>query len=438
MSTSYLVAALVLLLANGFFVGAEFALVAARRSRIEHMAGSSDRADMTLKSLRELSLMLAGAQLGITMCSVGLGFVAEPAVAALLEDAIHTLVELPPTLLHTIAFVIAITIVTFLHMVVGEMAPKNIAITDPERTALWIAIPFRGFVNVFRPFVLMLNALANAGTRLFGVSPTEERREAATPEELGALIEESAREGLIEKPTHRLLSGAIEFGQRDAAAVMVPRPEMVAARLETTPAELEGIVRDSGHTRIPLYAEDLDHVVGFFHAKDLLRVGSGERERPLARALVRQMLVVPESRRIRPLLADMQRERKHCALVIDEHGGTSGMVTIEDVVEELVGEIQDEYDVRELGVEHLAPDRYLVPGTLRIDEAAQHLGVELPEGDYETVAGFLMDRLGRIPRRRDAVEHDGWRLRIRAMNRRRVVQVLIERSTGAPGARAAR
>jgi CBS domain containing-hemolysin-like protein len=438
MSTSYLIAAILLLLANGFFVGAEFALVAARRSRIEHLAGTSDRADMTLKSMRELSLMLAGAQLGITMCSVGLGFVAEPAVAALLEDAIHAVAQLPEALLHTIAFVVALSIVTFLHMVVGEMAPKNIAITDPERTALWIAIPFRVFVNVFRPVVLVLNALANAGTRLLGVAPTEERREVATAAELGALIEESAREGLIEKPTHRLLSGAIEFGSRDAAAVMVPRPEMVAARIDATPAEIEAIVRDSGHTRIPLYAEDLDHVVGFFHAKDLLRVDPGERGRPLARTLVRQMLVVPESRRIRPLLADMQRERKHCALVIDEHGGTAGMVTIEDVIEELVGEIQDEYDVRELGVQHLAPDRYLVPGTLRIDEAAQHLGLELPEGDYDTVAGFLMDRLGRIPRRRDAVEHDGWRLRIRTMNRRRVVQVLIERSSAAPGARAAR
>ena len=433
MSWVYLAAAVGLLLANGFFVGAEFALVAARRTKLEQLVETSDRANMAIKSIKELSFMLAGAQLGITMCSLGLGFVAEPAVAHLIESALHPVTVIPETLTHAISFVIALTIVTFLHMVIGEMAPKNIAISEPERTALWLAVPFRAFVNVLRPVVRLLNDLANLGTRLCGVTPTEERGDAHTAEEIGAMIEESAREGLIAKPQLRLLAGVIGFRERDAGAAMIPRTEVVAAPVSSTATELEELILQSGHSRIPLYAGDLDDVSGFFHSKDLLQVKGSERGRPLPPSLVRPMPVVPESRRLHPLLLEMQQRRRHFVLVVDEHGGTAGIVTLEDVVEELVGEIQDEYDVSELGIEQLADERFIVPGTLRIDEAADHLGVELPEGEYETVAGFLMDRLGRVPKRRDAVEHDGWRLRVRSMERRRVVQVLIERTAASSG-----
>ena len=424
----YLLAAVFLLLANGFFVGAEFALVAARRGKIEQLTRGSDRAAMALRSMQELSFTLAGAQLGITMCSVGLGFVAEPAVARVLASAIHSLASLPPTLLHTISFVVALTIITFLHMVVGEMAPKNIAIAEPERSALWFALPFRAFVNVLRPFVHALNGLANGGTRLLGVTPVEERRDIHTAEEIGAVIDDFAREGLLEDFQRRLLSGAVGIRERDAGDVMVPRVEIVAEPVVATAATFEKTVCRSGHSRIPVYAQDIDQVVGFVHGKDLLKVSPEERDRPISKELIRPMLVVPESRKVQPLLVDMQRERRHFVLVADEHGGTAGIVTIEDVVEELVGEIRDEYDARELGIEQLADDRYLVPGSLRIHEAADHLGVDLPEGDYETVAGFIMDRLGRVPKRRDQIVGDGWRLRVRAMHRRRVVQVLIERA----------
>ena len=208
---------------------------------------------------------------------------------------------------------------------------------------------------------------------------------------------------------------------------MVPRTEMTAAPITATPADIEKIVVDSGHTRIPIYGKDLDHVLGFFHAKDLLKVRVDERGKPLSRRYIRRMLVVPESLRLHPLLVNMRRERQQFALVVDEHGGTSGIVTLEDLLEELVGEIRDEYDASELGVTKLDDRRHLIPGNLRLDEAEQVLGLELPEGEYETVAGFLMDELGRIPRRGDVVEHEGWRLQVRSMDRRRVVQVLIQR-----------
>ena len=423
----YLAIAVALLVANGFFVGAEFAVIAARRTKIDGLAAAGDfRAKLAQRSIKELSFMLAGVQLGITMASLGLGAVAEPAVAHLIETGIESVAELPGGLLHSISFVIALTIVVFFHMVVGEMAPKNVAIAVPEKSALWLAVPLRAYVNLFRPFIRLLNAIANVGTRLFGVEPQEERTEVHTAGELRAMIADSAREGMVGDFEHRLLSGAIGFGTRDAASIMVPRTEMVAVPSTVTPSELESLVLASGHSRFPVYAGDLDNVVGFVHAKDLLKMPAGDRDAPLDRRWIRQMLVVPESLRLHPLLVNMRRERHQFALVVDEHGGTSGVVTLEDLLEELVGEIRDEYDFTEAGVERLSERRFLVPGNYSIYEAAERLGVDLPDGEYETVAGFIMDRLGRIPKRRDVVTHDGWRLRVRAMHRRRVVQVLIE------------
>ena len=432
MSIPLLIVTIVLLIANGFFVGAEFALVAARRSKIEGLAEEgSTSARLALRSLRELSVMLAGAQLGITMASLGLGAVAEPLVAHALEGPIESL-GLPAGATHTLAVVIALTIVVFFHMVVGEMAPKNIAIAEPDRTALALAIPFRIYATVFKPFIVSLNWLANLVVRLFKVEPVDELKSVHTSGEIGFMITESAKKGLLGRFEHRLLSGAVDFGEKDAASVMVPRTEMVAIPRTTTAAEIEQIVLESGMSRIPLFEQDIDHIVGFFHAKDLLRIPSAQREQPVPGPLARQILVVPESMHLHPLLLEMRKQRQHFALVLDEHGGTAGIVTLEDLLEELVGDIRDEYDDAELDVESFGPGRYVVSGTMHLTDAETKLGLELPEGEYETIAGFLMDRLGRIPRRRDTVDHDGWRLRVLSMHRRRVVQVLAEKLTEEP------
>jgi CBS domain containing-hemolysin-like protein len=425
LTLNYLLLAVLLLLANGFFVGAEFALVAARRSKIEALASEgSRRATAALRSVRELSLMLAGAQLGITMASLGLGAVAEPAVANLIEGPLRDVV--PEQAVHGIALAIALIIVVFLHMVVGEMAPKNIAIAEPERSALWFALPFRIYANLFRPFIALLNWLANGGLRLLRIEPQDELRGAHSAEDIGLLVGEAARSGLLGRFEHRLLSGAVEFGNKDSATVMIPRTEMVAIPVTATAAETEKVVLESGLSRLPVYEEDIDHVIGFVHAKDLLRIDGTERNRPLPGRLIRQMLVVPESLRLHPLLYEMRRQRQHFALVLDEHGGTAGVVTLEDLLEELVGDIRDEYDPAELGIARFGEGRFVIPGTMHIAELSERLGLELPEGEYETVAGFLMDRLGRIPKRRDTVEHEGWKIRVLAMHRRRVVQVLVE------------
>ncbi len=432
-NVAYLVAAVLLVVANGFFVGAEFALVAARRSKIEQLAASGDRrAVAALRSTRELSMMLAGAQLGITMASLGLGAIAEPAVAELLDEAIGGLVQLPEHVLHSISFGLALAIVVFFHMVVGEMAPKNLAIAQPEKSALWLALPFRFYANLFRPAIVFLNNVANGALRLARVEPRDELPEVHTSDAIGELVAESAAGGMLDAFEHRLLSGAIEFRDRDAAEIMIPRTDMTAVSLDASVEDIQRLILETGHSRIPLYEGDVDHVVGFVHAKDLLPLEGEAATRPAPRRSIRDMLVVPESRKLHPLLLDMRRERKHFALVVDEHGGTAGVLTLEDVLEELVGEIEDEYDQHRRDVEQLGEERFLVPGTLRIDEVADRLGVELPEGPYETVAGFLMDRLGRIPQRRDVVSYDGWLLRVLAMQRRRVTRVLVERDPNAP------
>lgn len=421
-----LVTAILLLIANGMFVGAEFALIASRSSKIERLADKGDRrARVALASARELSFMLSAAQLGITMASLGLGYVAEPALAHIFEDLFHGF-SMPVGLSHSIAFAVALLIVSFFHMVFGEMAPKNIAIAGPEKAALWLAIPFRAYAVLFKPFIWFFNSIANAGTRVFGIEPQDERSDVHTASEIGLIISESARGGMLDRFEHRLLSGAASFGERDAGSAMVPRTELVAVPAEISSMEMEGVVVASGHTRIPVYEGDLDHILGFFHSKDLLKIPADRYEAPIPRASIRPMLVVPESKKLHPLLIDMRRERKHVALVIEEHGGTAGVITMEDLLEELVGEIRDEYDVSELGIEPLQEGRYIVPGSLRIDEIRDRLGIDLPDGEYETVAGFLMDQLGRIPRRRDTVTHEGWRLRVMSMHRRRVVQVLVE------------
>lgn len=430
MSPWPLLLALLLLIGNGFFVGAEFALTAVRRTKLTQLEATGNRrARVAMKSIRELSLMLAGAQLGITMMSFGLGYLAEPAVAVVIERALLGLLTLPDPLLHSISFVLALSIVVFLHMVVGEMAPKNIAIAEPERSALAIALPFRAFVNLFRPFIYLMNAAANATLRLLRVEPVDELNPSHSAQEIGAMIAESAREGMLQTFEHKLLTGAITFGDLDAAAVMVPRTELTSIPSSATPEELEHLVLETGHSRFPVFGENLDQIFGFFHSKDLLKVPPEGRTKPLPPRFFRQMLIVPESRKLHPLLFDMRRRHLHFALVIDEHGGTAGVVTIEDLVEELVGEIQDEHDEPESEIEKVGEGRFLAPGSLRVHEAADSIGLELPEGDYETIAGFIMDKLQRIPQRTDEVVHEGWTIRVTSMHRRRVEQVLIEESS---------
>ncbi len=336
---------LALLLANGFFVAVEFALIASRRTKLEAMAEEGVAgARLALGSMRNLNIQLAGAQLGITMASLVLGYVAEPAVAGLIEGVVERFVEVPEGLLHTIGFVVALTIVAFLHMVIGEMVPKNIAIAAPERTLLALALPNRLYLTLFGPLLRFLNAISNAGVRLFGIEPQDELTSAASADELAVMLGASRDEGLIEEVAHQLLTGVLDLGARTITTVLVPSAEVVWLPRSATPEEAEALVVSSGHTRLLVAGASQDDVLGFVHAKDLLDLPEAARSRPLPLRKVRRMLLLGDEISLDEALLAMQQARIHVAVVTDRDGRNLGIVTLEDVIEALVGDIRDESD----------------------------------------------------------------------------------------------
>ncbi len=333
----------VLLVANAFFVGFEFALLASRRVRLEQLANEGRfGASTALKASAELSRYIAGVQVGVTMTSLGLGAVAEPAIGNALETLTDGVLSAGPA--RVVAFVLALIVVVLLHGVLGELVPKRISLATAEKALLVLAVPMSWFVQLMRPVITVLNAIAGAVLKLLKVPRREELLVAGTASELGRLIDASRARGLIEEPQHRLLSGAIEFRDRPASSVMVPRDQIVAASLTATPAQLEALLIDTGRTRIPLYGRNVDDAVGFVHVKDLVGVPGPARRRPLDRSLVRRMLLVRDTRPLGEVLVAMQRSRVHLAGVRDRDGALAGLITLEDVLEELVGQITDETD----------------------------------------------------------------------------------------------
>ena len=402
-----IVVAILLLALNGFFVASEFALLAARRSRVEQLAAEGDkRAKHALAGIREMTLMLAGAQLGITMCSLGLGAVAEPAVAGIIDGALGEAFTLSETSRHIIAFSIALTVVVFLHMVVGEMAPKSWAISHPEDSSLRLARPFRLFVNTFRPIIGLLNGAANLVVRGVGVAPLDERAMAHTPTDLLLLIEESAGHGGIAAQEHELLARSLELSGLTAADAMTVRRDIVAVAADVTVDEVAAEAHQTGRTRVVVHEGDLDHVRGFVHAKDLLRLPNGTWPTTRVGTLARPIMVTPEHHRLEDLLLEMRTERQHISLVVDEHGTVLGLVTLEDVIEELIGDFADESDRRLGDFAELPDGRYRVGGTMRVDLFEECTAVALPDGDWQTVAGYVIGAIDEIPAEGEVVTTD--------------------------------
>jgi CBS domain containing-hemolysin-like protein len=400
-----LAVAVALLGLNGFFVAAEFALLASRRSRLEQLAAEGDRrAKHALAGVRELTLMLAGAQLGITMCSLGLGAVAEPAVARVLEGLLEDVTELPSSARHAIAFVIALSIVVFLHMVVGEMAPKSWAISHPEQSSLRVARLFRFFVWLFRPVIRFLNGIANIFVRAVGVEPQDERAMAHSAADLLFLLDESAGHGDIEEDQRQLFTRSLELSGRVAADAMTLRRDIVAIGPDCPLDEVAALAHETGRTRVVVHQGDLDHVLGFVHAKDILLLDRAARSSSTSSTLVRSIMVTPDGHLLEDLLLEMRTQRQHLALVVDELGMVVGLVTLEDVIEELIGDFDDESDRRFGDCERLADGAYKMGGTTRPDEFAGCTGVELPEGDWQTVAGYVIDAADEIPSVGDVIE----------------------------------
>jgi CBS domain containing-hemolysin-like protein len=344
------VGSILLLVGNGFFVAAEFSLIAARKSQLEASAAAGDaRAAAAARSVGELSFMLSASQLGVTFCSVLLGFLAEPTVANLLEGPFED-VGLTQTAAHTVAFIIALSVVVFLHLVFGEMVPKYLAMSAPDRAALLLAVPMRGFATLFRPVVRALTVTARFLLGLLRVEQQDQLSEARTGDEIANMLAHSRREGLLEEVEHRLMTGALRFPVRLVQSVVVPWDDVVRVPAGATAAEVREVAVASGHSRIVVHGngdgDSADSALGFVHAKDLLRIDTDAEGRSVPPDLVRRMLVVPADRTLQHLLLAMRRERIHVALVLGAGDGVVGVVTLEDVLEALVGDIRDEHDAR--------------------------------------------------------------------------------------------
>lgn len=367
MSTTMAIIVLVAMLAlNAFFVAAEFAMVSARRDQVEPMAlAGRHGAKYALRGIEDVSVQLAATQLGITACSLIIGSVGEPAIASLIEAPFRSL-GVPESLVHPIALVIALLIVTFLHMVLGEMVPKWLALAGPERTVLALAPLNTIFGAVFRPVIWAVDLFASAVLRLLGLRRMYEHGAAHTATEFVSMLDASREGGMLEESEHSLLAGALDFRSRVADAVMVPRDRVVYVNRRMTVGSIERIAHQSGHSRLPVVGTGLDNVIGFLHVKDLLRLPLEARDEPVPLELIRRMLVVPGDRPLEDVLRAMRRARSHVALVRGPDGRTLGIVTLEDVLEALVGDIRDESDreiaTRGATARHTPPHRSATRG----------------------------------------------------------------------------
>jgi CBS domain containing-hemolysin-like protein len=396
-SALYIVTVILLVAVNGFFVASEYSLVAVRRSRIVALAESGNRrAQLLLELLDHINSYISATQLGVTMASLALGWIGEPALARLLEGPLQGRVS--DALRHTLAFIVAFTIITFLHIVLGEQAPKILALERAERVALAIAWPIRVFHQVFRWPIRLLDWAGTSTVRLLGLRRTGEIASVYTVDELRQIIDVSHKSGTIEPDEQRLLHRVFEFSDAEVREVMMPRTRVVGLELSAPRDEVVAIMLENMYSRYPVYRKSIEDIVGVVHSKDLLgRLVAGEAF-DLA-SIMMPPVFVPEGKKVSRLLKQMQRTRNQMAFVVDEYGGLSGLVTTEDLIEELVGEIRDEHDAGEaLHFQRLADGSQLVDGLLSIFELADAIKVKMVDDvPYETVAGLILHELGRFP-----------------------------------------
>lgn len=388
---------LVLVLLNGFFVAAEFAIVKIRASQLEQKAQEGNKMAILSKQIvANLDGYLAATQFGITLASLGLGWIGEPVVSKILISGVELIgITLDPVLAHQIALPTAFAIITVLHIVFGELAPKSIAIQRPEATTLFLSYPLHGFYVVFRPIVWVLNGIANFILKGIGITPTH-GSEVHSSDELRYLVQQQKESGMIEAADYDLIKNAFNFSERIAKQVMIPRTKVVGVDInDFTEVDLEKVLEE-GYSRIPVYEDSMDQIIGVLHLKDLLMKMRKGSEVVLSE-LVRPISMVPESKPIGAILRDFQLSRQQMAVIVNEYGGVEGIVTMEDILEELVGEIQDEYD-NETPIVKNENGNYLVLGSASLSDINEHLPTDIfKEGDYETLAGFLISKFNRIP-----------------------------------------
>ncbi len=427
-----LLAIILLVLLNGFFVGAEFALVRSRRTRLEAMVRSGDRlARFAVRAVSNISRILSASQLGVTLASLGLGWVAESTVGDIFANMFsYVPFAMEMSLRLTLGAALALVVVTYLHVVFGELTPKAAALNHPEALARWLAPPLLFFAWITTPFTYFLNRSSQVILRILGQEKAGQEEAVHSPEEIRLLVEQSQESGQMLAHDADMIDAVFEFSEKNARDVMTPRTELVALPIEATLSEVLSVVQESGLSRYPVYDESIDNIIGVVLAKDLLKLLAprANTEAFDLPSIMRPVHVIPGSREVEEVLADFKRLKEHMAVVLDEYGGTAGVVTMEDLLEELVGEILDEYDTPEDAEAplHTKAGETMVPGSTHIGELNEHFSLTIPETDYTTIGGYVFGVLGRLPVVGDRVIAGGAIFTVREMDARRIETLSVD------------
>ena len=409
---------------NGFFVAAEFCCVKMRPSRLETLIQEGNtRAKYAKKLIDELDEALSVTQLGITLASLGLGWVGEPFVAELIAPLIHAL-GVGETLGHTISFALAFSLITSMHIILGELTPKSMAIAASEKILLNIALPMIIFWKIMYPFVWLLNRTASFVSHHLGLTISE-GEVAHNPEEIRLLMKESRKQGLVDDTEVDFVDNVFDFTERNVREIMVPRPDMVCLYLDKSYEENLATILEEEMTRYPICLEDKDHIVGFLHIKDLTKAMLEGKKKPSLKKLARKVFFVPESMDVSVLLKTMQTNRSQLAIVVDEYGGTAGMVTIEDIIEEIVGDIQDEFDEERPDAEKRDENLYSIDAKMLLEELEDEFGITIEDEDVDTVGGWLNDKLGGEPKVGQSAACEGNTFYVEEVEGLRITRILI-------------
>ncbi len=402
-----IIVVIILVFANAFFVAAEFAIVKVRTTQIQPLAEKQKKAKVALKVISHLDEYLSATQLGITITSLGLGWIGEPVTAKILEPVFQLLGITNPAVSHTISLSVGFIIITMLHIVLGELAPKSMAIRFSKATTLFVALPLQLFYVIFKPAIWVLNNLANLILRAIGVQPVTESERFHSEEELRLLITEGRKSGAIDQTEHQLIEKIFEFNDKMVKEIMVPRNHMIALDIVDSREKIYQTVTEEGFSRLPVYKDTVDNIIGVIYTKDLISAAE-HRELITLQDIIRPAYFVSDTKQIGNLLKDMQRNKVHMAIVVDEYGGVEGLVTIEDIIEEIVGEIQDEYDVEMQEVESEKSGVYIVNPIISIDNFNRRFKSNIPDDpDYQTLSGFLQKVTGHIPEIYERIDYKG-------------------------------
>lgn len=421
-----LILVIFLVFLNGFFVAAEFAMVKIRSSRlIQLVEEGNGKAKIAQKITNNLDSYLSATQLGITLASLGLGWIGEPVVARLLVKPLSS-IGVPEIAIHSISFIIGFSVITFLHIVLGELAPKSVAIQKTEGTVLKVARPMILFYKVMFPFIWILNGTANTILKWVGIQPAKEGEVAHTEEEIRILVNQSHESGLIDNTEMALFDNIFEFSGRLAREVMVPRIDMVTIDInDSNESILQKITREQ-HTRYPVSKGDKDHIIGFVHIKDLYLQINNHQKHFSVKNILREIIMVSEASEISAVLKQMQKKRSQIAVILDEYGGTAGLITLEDIIEEIVGEIQDEFDDEELPPIQKTKEGYSVEGKVLIEEINDLLGTEIDDGVVDTIGGWMYSVLTKKPEKGDVIKKGNFEFIIDKMDENRIERISVK------------